>query len=262
VGRVVAALAASTALVLAASADAATVHITASAAPWVVLGAAVGVKGTVTPHPAGVELTLQKRKGTGWLPVGTANVRPNGSFSFAAHPERVGRASYRVVTTKGTAFAGSSASIRVRVLQWRYLTSIESFAYITPLSGNLTTTAINSDGVRYEHPVALDPGCYNQWNGSAWIDYLLERQYELFTATVGLDDASPSNETATYTLIGAGKKLAAGSLTPGMSTTLRIPVGDVYRLRLEINVPDPNNAGGCSSYFPHVVFGDAQLLGP
>ena len=42
------------------------------------------------------------------------------------------------------------------------------------------------------------------------------------------------------------------------------PTGVTYtnQTGLSINVPDPNNAAGCSTYFPHVVFADAQLLGP
>jgi hypothetical protein len=223
------------------------VRIDASASPWTVLASRVVISGRVTPHPNGIQLTLQRRQGTGWLSVGG----------------KPGVATYRVVTSKGTAYVGSSANVPVRVLHWEYVTSIEAFAYITPISGNLATTEIASNGVRYEHPIALDPGCYNQWGGSAWIDYLLERQYKQFSATVGLDDASPSGQTATFSVIGGdGKKLATGSLVHGAATKIKVSVDGEYRLRLSINVPDPNNAAGCSTYFPHVVFGDAQLLGP
>jgi hypothetical protein len=239
------------------------VGIDASASPWTVVESRVVISGRVTPHPAGIELTLQQRHGSGWLSVGEKPVRADGAFSFTAAPATPGLATYRVVTAKGTEYVGSSASVPVRVLHWQYVTSIEEFAYITPISGNLTTTAITSGGVRYEHPIALDPGCYNQWGGSAWIDYVLERQYKGFSATVGLDDASPANETATYSVIGGdGKKLAAGTLVHGASTKIKVSVDGEYRLRLWINVPDPSNAAGCSTYFPHVVFGDAQLLGP
>src|SRR5262249_43708040 len=133
-------------------------------------------------HPPGLVVTLQQRQGTGWHSVGDRPVRPDGSFAFVAEPGKSGFATYRVVAAKGPSFAGESARVPVRVLHWQFLTSIESFAYIRPISGNVTTTPLVSDGVRYEHPLALDPGCYNQWSGSAWIDYLLERQYEFFTA--------------------------------------------------------------------------------
>jgi hypothetical protein len=247
----------------AAGTSAKAVRIDASASPWTVLKSRLVISGRVTPHPAGLELTLQQRQGSGWLSVGDKAVRANGAFSFVAAPGKPGLATYRVVTAKGTDFVGSSASMPVRVLHWRYVTSIETFAYITPISGNLATTEIVSDGVRYEHPVALDPGCYNQWGGSAWIDYLLERQYKLFSATVGLDDATAPGQTATYSVIGGdGKKLASASLTHGAATKIKVSVDGEYRLRLWVNVPDPNNAAGCSTYFPHVVFGDAQLLGP
>jgi NPCBM/NEW2 domain-containing protein len=258
---------AAAALALASSAGAGTsakaVRIDASASPWTVLESKVVISGRVTPHPAGIELTLQQQQGTGWLSVGDKSARADGAFSFVAAPSRAGLATYRVVAASGTGYVGTSASVPVRVLRWQYVTSIDAFAYITPISGNLTTTAITADGVRYEHPLALDPGCYNQWGGNAWIDYLLERQYKQFSATVGLDDASPANETATFSVVGGdGKKLASGSLVHGTATKIKVSVDGEYRLRLWINVPDPNNAAGCSTYFPHVVFGDAQLLGP
>jgi len=239
------------------------VRIDASASRWTVLASRVVIGGRVSPHPAGIELTLQQRQGSGWVSIGDRAARADGAFSFVAAPTTPGLATYRVVTAKGAEYVGSSPSVPVRVLHWQYVTSIEQFAYITPISGNLTTTAITSGGVSYEHPIALDPGCYNQWGGSAWIDYLLERQYKAFSATVGLDDASPAGQTATFTVIaGDGKKLASGDLVHGAATKIKVSVDGAYRLRLSINVPDPNNAAGCSTYFPHVVFGDAQLLGP
>lgn len=254
-------------LILAANAAAGpaakSVKIDASPPPWAALKSPFAIRGTVAPHPPGLVVTLQQRQGAGWLPVGDRPVRSNGTFTFVVAPSKLGFATYRVIASQDSGYIGASASLSVRVLHWEYLTSIESFAYINPISGGLTTEPIVSNGVRYEHPVALDPGCYNQWSGSAWIDYLLQRQYALFNATVGLDDQAPAGSTATYTVLGGdGKKLATGSLVPGKSTKLQLSVKGEYRLRLWINVPDPNNAAGCSTYFPHVVFGDAELLGP
>jgi hypothetical protein len=240
------------------------VKIAASAVPWVVVGSHVGVRGTVTPHPAGMSVRLEQRQGTGWLSLGEHTVRANGTFLFVAEPGKVGLATYRVVAN-GTSYAGSSARVPVRVLRWQYVTDIADFEYVTPTpgSGSLTTDPIASDGVRYDHPVSLDPGCYNQWGGNAWIDYILQRQYEQFSATIGLDDKASSGATATYVVLGGdGKKLATGSLVRDQATKVKVSVSGEYRLRLWINVPDPNNAAGCSPYFTHVVFGDASLLGP
>jgi len=231
-----------------------------------VVGSPVRVTGTVTPHPAGIQLTLQQRHGGGWLAIGDAQARPTGAFSFVARPQRVGIATYRVVTAQGTSFVGSSARVSVRVLHWVYVTSIPDFVYTvpTPGSGNLSTDPIVSNGVHYAHPISIDPGCYNQWGGNAWIDYILQRQYQVFAATVGLGDSAPAGSTATYTLIGAGKKLASGSLAVGSAKKLKVSVSGIYRLRVEVNVPDPTNAAGCggSGSFTQVVFGDAELLGP
>jgi len=199
-------------------------RIAVSAVPWAVVGTHVGVRGTVTPHPAGLQVSLQQRQGSGWLTVGAAPVR---------------------------------------VLHWVYVESVPGFAYTPPISGEVNSEPIATAGVRYQHPLSMDAGCYNQWGGDAWVDYDIERQYELFSATVGIDDAAPAGSTATYNVIGGdGRKLASGSLVSGSSTKIHVSVAGEYRLRLRVNVPDPYNAAGCSTTYTKVVFGDAELLGP
>jgi hypothetical protein len=198
------------------------------------------------------------------LPVGDRSVRSDGAFSFAARPDKVGLAVYRVVTSKGTDFVGSSDRVPVRVLHWTYLDSSEEFTYLVPIVGDLNRGPAASGGARFEHAVSLDAGCYNAWSGSAWIDYPLQRRYETFSASVALGGAAASGSTATYSVIGGdGEKLASGSLVfGGTAQKIRASVGDEYRLRLRINVPDPTNAGACSTSYTQVVFGNAELLGP
>ena len=145
------------------------------------------------------------------------------------------------------------------------MTDIAEFEYVTPApgAGSLTTDPIVSDGVRYEHAVSLDPGCYNQWGGNAWMDYVLQRQYAQFSATVGLDDEAVSGATATYVVLGGdGKKLAIGSLVWGQATKIKVSVSGEYRLRLWINVPDPEQRRRLQLVLHARVFGDAELLGP
>ena len=248
------------AFVPAAAGDSQANRIAATAAPWAVVGTKVGVRGSVTPHPAGLQVSLQQRKGTGWLTVGASPVRADGSFRLVASPDRVGIATYRVV---GANFTGESARVPVRVLHWVYVSGVPVFADAPPISGEVTFDPIQSAGVRYRHAVSMDAGCYNQWGGDAWVDYDLERQYELFTATVGIDDSAPAGSTATYNVIGGdGRKLASGSLVSGSSTKIHVSVAGEYRLRLRVNVPDPYNAAGCSTTYTKDVFGDAELLGP
>ena len=238
------------------------VTITASAVPWMVVGSSLRITGTVKPNLAGVGVTLQQQKDGGWFSVADKTVGSNGDFTFSTRPNRAGLKNYRVVTAKGTDFTGTSARVPVRVLHWTYLGSSQAFYYVAPIVGDLSTQPIASNGVHYEHPISLDPGCYNSWGGTAWIDYPLQRLYEKFSATVGVGDAVPTTMTLTYSLIGAGKKLASGSIVAGQSKKINVSVEGVYRLRFMINVPDPTNSAGCSPTFPQVVFGDAQVLGP
>jgi len=153
-------------------------RIAVSAVPWAVVGTHVGVRGTVTPHPAGLQVSLQQRQGSGWLTVGAAPVRGDGSFRLVASPARVGIATFRVV---GANFTGKSARVPVRVLHWVYVESVPGFAYTPPISGEVTSEPIATAGVRYQHPLSMDAGCYNQWGGDAWVDYDLERQNHILS---------------------------------------------------------------------------------
>ena len=250
-------------VVLASGAHAARpVKIAASANPWTIVGNPLRISGTVSPSTAGLQVTLQEKNlYGGWMTLDAMPVNASGAFAFTAKPNRLGTKSFRVVTAKGSAFSGASTTVPVRVFQWSYLGDV--FAGIPPLAGNTDFDPVSIAKVEYDHPVALDAGCFNQWDGSAWIDYILNRQYQQFTATVGIVDGVASNSTASFKVVGGdGKVFAAGQLTAGVVQKVNVSVAGEYRLRLWINVPDTLHTGGCSSTFTQVAFGDAQLLGP
>jgi hypothetical protein len=234
------------------------VEITATAAaPWVVAGTSVGITGSVKPHAADLGLALQQRTSGGWTTLATKTV-PGSRFSFLAKPKGPGTATFRVVAVEGGPFSGNSAPVPVRVMRWSYLSDV----YTRPVAGDLITDPNSAHGVKYDHVISMDAGCYNAWNGDAWADYILNRQYQQFTATVALDDAAPQNSTATWSVWGGGQVLAHGSLANGTVQQVKVSVAGVYRLRLKINVPDPTGAAGCGETFTQVVFGNPQLLGP
>jgi hypothetical protein len=240
----------------------ANVTITAApAAPWVAVGSRVGITGKVTPHPAGIRVTLEQQAAGGWRAVGTASVHPDGAFSFVTRPDKPGPTNYRVATSTGADLTGSSAPVHVKVLEWSFLADIDAFIYARPIVGDISTEPIKAGGVTYEHPVSLDAGCYNPYDGSFWIDYNLAGQYRMFAATVAIEDAAPSPKTATYTIFAGGKILASGSLADTGSKKVSVSVDGMNRLRLRVNVPDVNHSAGCSEEITKVVFGDARLLG-
>jgi hypothetical protein len=158
----------------------------------------------------------------------------------------------------------ASASLPIRVLHWtRFLDNpVFADAIPDPGDGDLSTEPVESHGVNYKDAFAIDPGCYNQWDGNAWVDYMLFRKYASFTATIGIAAGAPSDQTATYSLIGGGKKLASGTLTLNSATKIKVSLDGLYKLRIQINIPDPYHAAGCTLQFPQVVFGDPQVLGP
>lgn len=44
---------------------------------------------------------------------------------------------------------------------------------VKPHEAGLGLTLEQRDGGEYDHAVTMDPGCYNAWNGDAWVDYIL-----------------------------------------------------------------------------------------
>lgn len=256
-------LAASVSLVLVAvaaaggSAPVKTVRITATAAPSAELGGQVAISGSVAPNTTALGLALQQRTTSGWTTVAT-NTVTGSSFHFLTRPKTAGTATYRVVAVKGGPFAGNSAPVVVKVYRWSYLSDM----YTRPFAGDLMTDPNSAGGVSYAHNITMDAGCYNAWNGDAWVDYILDKRYQEFTANVALDDAAPQNSTATWSVWGGGKVLDSGSLTGGTVDKVKVSVAGMYRLRLRINVPDPTGAAGCGTSFTQVVFGNPQLLGP
>jgi hypothetical protein len=239
------------------SAPVKSVQITATAAPWMELGSHVSITGSVKPNAAGRGLAHQQRTARGWATLATKTVK-GSSCGVIAPPKDPGTATYRVVAAKGGPFAGNSAPVVVHVYHWSYLSDI----YTRPFAGDLITDPNSAGKVNYEHDITMDAGCYNAWNGDAWADYILNKQYQEFTATVALDDAAPGNSTATWSVWGGGKVLASGSLTNGSVDHVKLSVANMYRLRLRINVPDPTGAAGCGTSFTQVVFGNPAILGP
>ena len=55
----------------------------------------VSIDGRVTPHPPGLELTLQRRQGGGWLSIGTGSAGSGGTFSFVTRLDKTGLATFR-----------------------------------------------------------------------------------------------------------------------------------------------------------------------
>jgi hypothetical protein len=230
-----------------------------SAAPYVIAGSGIVIKGAVRPRVSGLALNLQQRHGDGWLTIGAATARADGQFSFITHPKTPGLATYRVAANV-TGYAGDSAPVPVEIVHWLYLSNV--YVQMPRGTGELNTDAVKADGVTYQYPVALDAGCYNAWNGSAWINYTLNKDEELKATVAIADDALPGT-TGSYEVITDNKTVAArGTLVPGQSAKLDISLAGVSRLKLLANFPDPTGAAGCSGFYPRMVFGDAQLLGP
>ena len=157
--------------------------------------AASSSSGAVRPHVSGLALSLQQRHGAGWYTIGAATAGANGAFSFTTHPKTPGFATYRVAA-KGTGYTGDSSPVPVQIVHWSYLSNV--FVQMPRGTGESNTDAVKADGVTYQYPVALDAGCYNAWNGSAWITYDLGKSDEALKATVAIaDDALPGTTAPT-----------------------------------------------------------------
>jgi serine/threonine protein kinase len=128
-----------------------------------------------------------------------------------------------------------------------------------PLTLNGTTRAgsFSSSGTTYGHAIRMKPGCSNDDGGTYWVDYDIGRKWSTFTTTVGLSDDSPTDATASYTLIADTKPIATGKLALGTAAPINLPVTNVLRLRLQINNPESSNPK-CRAK-TSIIWGDPTL---
>lgn len=70
--------------------------------------------------------------------------------------------------------------------------------------------------------------------GTAWAEYNLSRSWDTFTATVGLDDNSRSDESVTFTVYAEGDAVVTETLGLGETIDVQADVSDVLRMRLEV----------------------------
>lgn len=126
-------------------------------------------------------------------------------------------------------------------------------------NGYATFEEAKISGGRYGHTVTLSASCYNKDGGDYWVEYDLSREWSTFTATVGLRDDSPATAAASYTLLADNSVIAEGTLVLGDAKPVDVPVLNVLRLRLKINVP-PSTGPNCDyDYDSRVVWGDPTL---
>jgi hypothetical protein len=119
-------------LLVASSAQAA--RSTAMSASWtdtsVTIGAAVSVRGRVSPSRTARTVVLQRRTRVGWAPVKTGRTR-GGDYSFRVSTLLPGEDRYRVrVTASPTATAATSAARTVRVTRPRARGNPSAYSFL------------------------------------------------------------------------------------------------------------------------------------
>ena len=162
------------------------------------------------------------------------------------------------MAAKAGSVAGNSAPIVVKVYHWSYL----SDQYTRPFAGDLMTDPNTAHGVSYDHVITMDAGCYNAWNGDAWVDYILNKRYQLLHRDRGPRRRRTAELDRDVERLGRREGARLGKPANGAVNQVKVSVANMYRLRLKINVPDPTGAAGCSSNFTQVVFGNPEILGP
>lgn len=80
--------------------------------------------------------------------------------------------------------------------------------------------------------LAADGDCHTC--SMKWADYNLSRSWDTFTATLGLDDVSTSGHSVTFTVYADGEAISTETLTLGETIDIEVDVGDVLRMRLEV----------------------------
>ncbi|MGD9529240.1 protein kinase domain-containing protein [Pseudonocardia sp.] len=125
-------------------------------------------------------------------------------------------------------------------------------------NGGWETGPASTSGTQHGHAVSMAAWCSGRNGGDYWIDYDLARDWNTFTATVGLRDDDVSDATASYKVLVDNQLLASGSLTIGKTMQVNVPVTGALRLRLLINNPTVGTQN-CTGDKAMVLWGSPTL---
>lgn len=90
------------------------------------------------------------------------------------------------------------------------------------------------DGEAYNRVLRTTEGCYA--GCVSWAEYNLSRNWETFTATIGLDDNSRSGQSVTFTIYLDGEVEWRETATLGEVLEAEVDVSDTLRMRLEAEI--------------------------
>ncbi|MGD9525246.1 MAG: protein kinase [Dehalococcoidia bacterium] len=125
-------------------------------------------------------------------------------------------------------------------------------------TGTWRTGQASTSGTQHSHAVTMAASCSGRNGGDYWIEYDLARDWNTFTATVGLRDDDASDATASYKVLVDNQILTSGSLTIGKTAQVNVPVTNALRLRLLINNPTIGTSD-CTGAKASVLWGTPTL---
>jgi serine/threonine protein kinase len=113
-------------------------------------------------------------------------------------------------------------------------------------------------GHTYGHALSMGDSCSRGDGGDYWVDFDISRQWETFTAVVGVTDKSPAATSVTYTVFADTHPISSGTLTLGKAVPINVSVHNVLRLRFLYHDPTALT-NSCSLPRPWVAWGDPVL---
>lgn len=216
----------------------------------------VGTKEHFSGHVSGrsTRIVLQRGKGSDWKSLAVHHTDSNGSYRFAFIPVAPGHITFRVAaTTPKGAITGTSATSRVTVLEWHYLSDLQIVSgsfYCTDLG------PVEINGANYLHSVFTNCGITHAGDSGS-LDYNLARKCKTFNATLGLRDDSDPNVAVTLTVAADGATLRSADEALGEATSVTTNISGHLRLTIGyvLGTDESNSHNGL-----HPAFGNARIL--
>jgi hypothetical protein len=191
----------------------------------IVLGGGVLLSGRVSPRSAAKSLRVQELAGGRWTTVDHVRTTSSSTFQTVYRPGSAGRKGVRVCKpAAGSRRGGCSPTMRVRVSRWHYLDSWDQVAG----TGFTARDSLSINGRSYRRSLQSGHDA-----GTAFVEYDLARRCSQLRAVVGMGDESEPRADGQIDMLGDGARLLTRSLTTGTAESVRVPVSDVLRVRVQ-----------------------------
>ena len=235
--------------------------VTTASVRETVEGSRYTIRTTVKSPARATKVTLQKFnppeysfEEPGWDDVKTVSVRGRSRIKTTVVAAGPNSERYRAVVRYPRVKPIPSRPVTVRIWRWIPLSDYDPY-YETG-----GTTTVGTFGINGNVYTGFGPYLYSHV-GSWEARFTPGRHCKAFRGIIGLDDDSDDGSSGTISIISDDTQAyVSPSLTPGMTSTITVPLATPYRLGIRLSDTSPGGTENHDAIESYPAIGDPALL--